>query len=168
MEKTIKIGKKEVRLSNNVGWTLAYRDQFGRDVLPSIMPAIASVVEVIGSVVRETGKTEDFTTLDLAAAVTNDNLIDFVVQASQLEFTDLIRITWAMAKAADDSIPDPRTWVKDFDNFPVDQILPEVGELAFKGLVSTKNLKRLKDVRKRLQPKKSTQTQSSSQDSSED
>lgn len=168
MEKTIKIGKKDVRLTNNVGWTLTYRDQFGRDVLPAIMPAMTSVIEVISSVFRETGKTNELSIADLLNAVTSDNLIDFVVQASQLEFTDLVRITWAMAKAADDTIPDPYTWVKDFDVFPVDTILPVVGELAFKGLVSTKNLRRLKNMTKNLQPTISTQTQSSSQDSKED
>ena len=53
MEKTIKIGDKDVRLNNNVGWTLAYRDQFGRDILPAIMPILWSVTEAIGAILRE-------------------------------------------------------------------------------------------------------------------
>ena len=40
MEKVIKIGDKEVRLSNNVAWTMEYKDQFNKDVMESMMPII--------------------------------------------------------------------------------------------------------------------------------
>ena len=40
MEKTINIGNKSVRLSNNVSWTMEYRDQFGQDIIPTLMPAL--------------------------------------------------------------------------------------------------------------------------------
>ena len=31
MEKVIKIGDKDVRLNNNIGWAMAYKDQFGKE-----------------------------------------------------------------------------------------------------------------------------------------
>jgi hypothetical protein len=57
-----------------------------------------------------------------------------------------------MAKACDDDIPEPIEWVKQFDTFPVDVIAPEVFNLALKGAMSSKNLKRLKDLKKKIQP----------------
>ena len=59
---------------------------------------------------------------------------------------DLIRIVWAMAKAADDSIEPPEIWLKQFNVFPLDLILPEVVSLAAQGFISSKNLKRLRKV----------------------
>jgi hypothetical protein len=35
VERIIKIADKEVRLNNNVAWTMEYRDQFGKDILPA-------------------------------------------------------------------------------------------------------------------------------------
>ena len=82
---------------------------------------------------------------------------------------DFINITWALAKNADDSIPEPKIWVKQFDEFPVDVVGPEVVKLIFKGMVSSKNLKRLDRIAKAVRPKKkSTSTPSRSQDSKED
>ena len=47
MEKTIKIDEKNsVRLSNNVGWLLAYRDQFGVDIITSLVPVLNAFIEI--------------------------------------------------------------------------------------------------------------------------
>ena len=53
MEKIVKIGKQEVRLNNNMAWTMEYRDQFGKDILPAIMPLLASMIEGVSTVVAE-------------------------------------------------------------------------------------------------------------------
>lgn len=167
MEKTIKIGKKSVRLNNNVSWAIAYRDQFGRDIIPTIMPLFASALDIISGLINETGKTEDIDLADFAKLANGNALLDAAVHLGAFEFTDLICITWALAKCADEDIPAPREWVAQFDTFPVDVIAPEVFSLIFKGVVSSKNLKRLEDLKKRIQPV-SISTQSSSPDSSED
>ena len=39
------------------------------------------------------------------------------------------QLIWAMAKNADNSIPDPETWAKQFKVFPMQEILPQVTEL---------------------------------------
>ena len=72
-----------------------------------------------------------------------------------------------LAKCADEDIPAPREWIEQFETFPVDVVAPEVFSLIFKGVVSSKNLKRLEDLKKRIQPT-SISTQSSSPDSKED
>jgi len=170
MEKTIKIGKQEVRLTNNVSWAITYRDQFGHDIIPTLMPMLAAALDIVSGMIDEFSTGGKVEVSDLLRNMDGDKLLDAVIHLSGLEFVELINITWAMAKAADDDIPDPKTWVKGFSEFPVDKIAPEVFSLAFKGLVSSKNLKRLKDLTsaiKVVQPT-STSTQSSSPDSNED
>lgn len=167
MEKTIKIGKKSVKLNNNVSWAIVYRDQFGRDIIPTIMPLFASALDIISGIINETGKTEDIELTDLAKLANGDSLLNAAIHLGGFEFTDLICITWALAKCADEDIPEPREWIKQFEKFPVDVVAPEVFSLIFKGVVSSKNLKRLEDLKKRIQPT-SISTQSFSPDSNED
>lgn len=167
MEKTIKIGKKSVRLNNNVSWAIAYRDQFGRDIIPTIMPLFASALDIISGIINETGKTDDISLEDLAKLADGDSLLNAAIHLGGFEFTDLICITWALAKCADEEIPEPREWVSQFDVFPIDVVAPEVFRMIFKGVISSKNLKRLEDLTKRIQPSL-TSTQSSSPDSNED
>ena len=167
MEKTIKIGKKSVRLNNNISWAIVYRDQFGRDIIPALMPLLASALDIISGLINETGKTEDIELADLAKLADGDALLNAVIHLGGFEFTDLICITWALAKCADEDIPAPREWIAQFDSFPIDVIAPEVFTLIFKGVVSSKNLKRLEDLKKRIQPTLIS-TQSSSPDSNED
>lgn len=167
MEKTIKIGKKSVRLNNNVSWAIVYRDQFGRDIIPTIMPLFAAALDIISGIINETGKTDDIELTDLAKLADGDSLLNAAIHLGGFEFTDLICITWALAKCADEDIPAPREWIEQFETFPVDVVAPEVFSLIFKGVVSSKNLKRLEDLKKRIQPT-SISTQSSSPDSKED
>lgn len=167
MEKIIKIGKKSVKLNNRVSWAIVYRDQFGRDIIPTIMPLFASALDIISGIINETGKTDDIELTDLAKLADGDSLLNAAIHLGGFEFTDLICITWALAKCADEDIPEPREWIKQFETFPVDVVAPEVFSLIFKGVVSSKNLKRLEDLKKRIQPTL-TSTQSSSPDSNED
>lgn len=166
MEKTIKIGKVPVRLNNNVGWAMEYRDQFGRDIIPTLIPMFAGAIDIVSGLINETGKTKDIDLGDILALTDGDALLDAVIHLGSLEFVDLINITWALAKCADESIEEPREWVKQFDAFPVDEIGPVVMRMILKGVVSSKNLKRLESVKTAIQPI-SVSTKSSSQDSSE-
>ena len=168
MEKIIKIGKQEVRLNNNVAWTMEYRDQFGKDIVPALMPIVASLMEGVSAIVSESGKSE-ISVSDIAEAI-QGRAMDVLLPMFQVEFVDIIiNVTWAMAKAADENIEPPKRWVRQFEDFPLDVIVPAVYELVLKGFVSSKNLKRLKKISgslKNLQPSHSTT--SSSPDSNED
>ena len=170
MIKTIKIGKQDVVLDNNIGWTLIYRDQFGQDIIPSIMPMFASAMDIISGLVKETdGNGDEIALEDILKLTDGESLINALIHLGSFEFVDFINITWALAKNADDSIPEPKIWLKQFDEFPVDVIGPEVVKLIFKGMVSSKNLKRLDRVAKAVRSKKkSTSTPSCSQESNED
>ena len=168
MEKIIKIGKQEVRLNNNVAWTMEYRDQFGKDIVPALMPILASLMEGVSTIVSESGNSE-ISVADIADAIQGRSM-EVLLPMFQVEFVDtIINVTWAMAKAADENIEPPKRWVRQFEEFPLDVVVPAVYELVLKGFVSSKNLKRLKRASaslKNLQPLHSTT--SSSQDSNED
>ena len=166
MEKVIKIGKQEVKLNNNVAWTMEYRDQFGKDILPVIMPFMASMIEGVSAIVSDAG---EITMQNIAEALEGRSM-DVLLPLFQAEFVDLVvNVTWAMAKAADETIEPPKRWVRQFDSFPLDVVGPAVFDMALKGFVSSKNLRRLKTIGeslKTLQPSHSMT--SSSQDSNED
>ena len=170
MEKIIKIGKQEVKLNNNVAWTMEYRDQFGKDILPAIMPLLASMIEGVSTVMAEAGGSGELTTSSLAEAL-EGRAMEVLLPMFQAEFVDLaINVTWSMAKVADESIDPPKRWVRQFDEFPLDVVGPAVFDMVLKGFVSSKNLKRLKKIGesiKTLQPTSHSMT-SSSQGSKED
>lgn len=134
MVKEIMIGEKKIALSNNLSWAMIYKDQFGHDIVPDIMPVMSAVVRLLG-VLDDGG-------LDLKT-VDPDALQDALVELCALQFVDFIHLIWALAKANDDNIDLPNKWVSQFDEFPLDIIVPEVLELLGKGLVSSKNWERL-------------------------
>lgn len=154
METIIKIGDKETRLSNNVAWTMEYRDQFGKDIVPTIMPLLATMVEGVSAMVVEAGG-QEMDAQKIAEAL-EGRTMDILLPLFQTEFVDLVvNVTWAMAKAADESVDPPKKWVRQFDEFPLDVVGPAVFDLVLKGFVSSKNRERLKvigDSLKKLQP----------------
>ena len=158
MEKIIKIGEQEVKLDNNMAWAMEYRDQFGKDIVPVIMPLIATIIETTAVVVSESDK-NGLSVKSVADAI-QGRAMEVLLPLYQVEFVDIvINITWAMAKVADDSIDPPKKWIRQFDSFPIDVIGPEVLNLVTKGSISSKNLKRLKGLEeslRKLQPLHST------------
>ena len=166
MEKIIKIGKQEVKLDNNAAWAMEYRDQFGKDILPVILPMGASIAEMLATVASSA---EDLSVRSLAEAI-EGRTMEILMPLFQVEMVDiLINVTWAMAKTADESIDPPKKWIRQFDSFPIDVVAPTVYDMAMKGFMSSKNQKRLKNAvksLKSLQP--SLSMKSSSQDSNED
>ena len=175
MENVIKIGEKEVKLSNNVAWLMEYKDQFGKDATQELIPLVATLIETIGSGLSsyQNGKIN----LEALSESVEGRAFELLSPLYQSELsTTLVNITWAMAKAADETIDPPKKWVRQFDSFPLDVVAPEVWDLAIKGFVSSKNLERLrillgnaKDaVRQIKESQPSHLTTSSSQGQSED
>ena len=150
MEKKIKFDSKtSITVNNNVGWLFVYKDQFGRDIVPTLIPILNAGIDLVFGIYKEIG-TE--VTMEKLANIDTDELTNALYSAAGLEAVDLVNIVWALAKNANEEIPEPREWVKQFDTFPVDIIAPAVFELVFKSMVSTKNLKRLQSLRESLQP----------------
>ena len=150
MEKKIKLDNKtSITLNNNVGWLFLYKDQFGSDIVPTLVPVLNAGIDLVFGVYRETGGK---ITKDSIMQINTDALTDAIYSAAAIESVDMLNIVWALAKNADEEIPEPREWFKQFETFPVDIIAPAVFELIFKSMVSTKNLKRLQSLKESLQP----------------
>ena len=163
MEKTIKLDSKtSVRVSNNIEWALIYKDQFGRDVLPMLIPIANTFIELAVSMMKSTdGKAlEQGKIGDAIKGIDVYDVQSALYSLAGLEFTDILNITWAMAKAADDSIEEPRVWVRSLTSFPVDAVVPVIFDMNMQFLTTTKNYKRLQAAVEALKPKNSTSTES--------
>ena len=169
MEDVIRIGDKDVKVSNNVSWALEYRDQFGKDVVQDHVPMIAAFTEALAPLVINADGKRKITVAEILEGL-QGNTIDILVPLTQAELmTTIINVTWAMAKAADEDIDPPKKWAKQFDTFPLDVVVPKIYRLMSKCFVSSKNLTRLESLIaqiKTIQP--SLSTQSSSPELSED
>lgn len=142
MVKTIKIDKDtSLTLSNNLGWVINYKNQFGHDILPDVMPIISAITKVIG----EIAQSNSMDAYEMIRTLDKDAVQDALIELCSIELADFLHLVWALAKANDKNIEDPDTWVEQFDSFPLDVIAPAVFELLTKGLVSSKNLKSLRD-----------------------
>lgn len=145
MEQIIKIGDKEVTLSNNVAWLMEYREQFNRDATQEVLPLIATAVETLGSGISAYQDGE----LDIAELgdSISGRAFELLMPLYNAELSMMIiNITWAMAKAADETIDLPKKWVRQFDSFPFDEIVPVIWDMNLKGFASSKNLQRLKEM----------------------
>ena len=157
MEKTIKIDSKtSIKVSNNIGWMMAYRDQFGRDIVPALIPILNAGIDLVVEVAKTAG--EEATARDVLKALDADTIREALFDMAGLEMVDMVNIVWAMAKAADDDIEEPREWVKSLPAFPVDIIFPIILDLVLRCMVSSKNLRRLQTAMEGLRPSPSSQS----------
>lgn len=155
MIKTIKINKEQsVTLNSAAGWFLVYREQFGHDILPDIMPMIEGVLTAGINVLKNTGGDVSIEGVD------NEILTDFFISLSGLESVAVLQIVWAMAKNNDDNIAPPEIWFNQFDVFPFDVIMPKVIRMIIDSSVSEKNAKRLLNAIKTAAGSLSTSSQS--------
>ena len=160
MIKTVNLGGgKEITLTNEVSWLLEYRDQFGQDILPVLMPLLLSMSQGISAVVEEAGGLDKISEESFFRILGSESFIDIALKLSAFEIVDILYITWAMAKAYDQDIADPKSWIRSLGEVPLaDVLIPSVGELIIKGVLSSKNSKRLTEglgkVKDSLQPEK--------------
>ncbi|MFC3883751.1 hypothetical protein ACFOU2_09660 [Bacillus songklensis] len=103
MEKTIVIDGKQVRFKSTAATPLRYKAQFHKDYLVEIIK-----LNSLGKLDKEN--------------IDSGNIND-------LDFEVFYNIAWTLAKTADPSISDPITWLDDFEEFPLLDILPELMDL---------------------------------------
>lgn len=171
MIKTIKINKDQsVELNGSAGWFLIYRETFGHDILPDIMPVIESGLTMAISLLQGLNIDDNggvnASTREIVSQIDSGVLTDLFINLSGLEASTALQIIWAMAKNADDDIPPLREYLNQFDVFPFDTIIPKVVRVIIDSTVSAKNAKRLTQVRKLAAGLHLTS--SSSQESTED
>lgn len=150
MIKTITIDEgQELTLSNNVGWLLVYKDQFGQDIVPSLIPILNAGIDLVYSIYTTTGGKLD---KDSIAKLDTDVIEAAIYKLAGFEMVDFLNVVWAMAKNADDKIPEPKKWLNQFEVFPMDLMIPAVFDLLYKGMVSSKNSTRLQELIGTLKP----------------
>jgi len=128
MRKTIKIDKgKEIKINTSWNWAYIYQEYFGHDIIPDLVPAIDAFISMLSSFVN--GDEVDEDNFDLYG----------------LEITTVTNVVWALAKNADEDIPEVRKWLDEFDEFPMDIIVPEVVDALTASMMSTKKAKLLRE-----------------------
>lgn len=158
MTKTIDISDElSLTLSNKMAWAMYYRDQFGIDIIPTLMPMVAAAFALIGEVASAAEDPNNLELNDVAAVINSESMTEALIKLSGIELVDFLNITWALAKAADPGIEEPKKWILQFEEFPMDLIGSTVIELIFKGVVSTKKAmwlqEKLNSIKVSLQPK---------------
>lgn len=125
MEKTIKIGEKELTVKSTAGSLFRYKANFRRDGIKDLL-SLAKGIKDIKSDSEE----------DIMKMLENE---DFNLDV-------FFNFLWVFAKIADDSIPPIEKWLDGFDLPPLDfvvEVLPQVQPLLFSAIktsVKSKNL----------------------------
>ncbi len=109
MERTITIDDKSVTFKSTGAVPLRYKAQFARDYLSDLLK---------------------LTKLDLS------NLRESNFDKLDLEV--FYNVAWTLAKTANPTIPDPLSWLDNFETFPIQEIIPEIQELLWSSLQTTK------------------------------
>lgn len=129
MRRAIKIGKKkEIKINTSWSWAYIYQDYFGHDIIPDLVPLIDTFIETLSGLINGSETDEE----DLGSKLYG------------MEITTVTNVIWALAKNADDSIPEVREWLDGFDEFPLDIILPEVLDALAGSMMSTKKAELLR------------------------
>lgn len=113
MEKMIIIDGKKVLFKTNGATPLRYKAQFGKDYFKEILK-LAPLEKIAGK------KKMDAKDLEV------------------LDFEVFYNIAWIMAKTANPDIPDPISWLEEFDEFPMAEIIPELQDMMLASFQTTK------------------------------
>lgn len=146
MIKEINIEGTPVKINSSAGWLYIYREQFGRDILPDLMPVLEGILEALADMtaeeVSELKDVKDTKDIVLNASVISDALI----KLAGLEVVTMFNIFWAMAKNENQKVKDPLEFINSFDSMPLDVLVPELGMALIDSCISSKNLDRLREV----------------------
>ena len=105
-----------------------------------IMPAVKAAIPLVEI---EGGK---LTIADL------DLMTDIM---AELNFTEALQLIWAIAANGDKSINNPEVWYGEFDFFPLDEVLTEIGPALLESCLSSKKFKALSQKLRKAVPKTS-------------
>lgn len=112
MEKVIEIDGKKVKLKSHAAIPLMYKAQFKRDFFGDLIK-----LHKLQKFDPKKGNYEVLSELDSTV------------------FYDLI---WIYAKAADPNIDEPITWLSQFSEFPLEEVLTQVTDLISHSFKTTK------------------------------
>lgn len=134
MIKTIMIEDQPLEINSSLGWLFCYREQFGHDILPDLLPLLEAAVNAINDVYGDEA--------DIMDKLDEDVISKIIVSLSSLEVLTVCNILWAMAKNAGEK-KTPQEWLNSFDVFPLDTITPQLFWAIVYSSASSKNLQSL-------------------------
>jgi len=148
MIKTIEFEGQKVDLNTSAGWLFVYRNRFGHDIFPDLMPIIESIVGAIATML-ENGEAE-VTPDGIKNLMNDDTITDAFIKLAGMEITTVYQVLWAMAYNADKSIGGPEDFFNGFEKFPLDVVIPELFTAIVESSVSSKNGERLLNGLKKI------------------
>ena len=148
MIKTIEFEGQKVELNTSAGWLFVYRNRFGHDIFPDLMPIIESIVGAIATML-ENGEAE-VTPDSIKKLMNDDTITDAFIKLAGMELTTVYQVLWAMAYNADKSIGGPEDFFNSFEKFPLDVVIPELFTAIVESSVSSKNVERLLNGLKKI------------------
>lgn len=139
MQKTVNIGGKDVNFKFTLAAFYIFKNQFGYDAMVKVIPTLGEILEGLSfqELVKKNGN----------EAMVMDMLISSLDNVYSFEMVDLLNMLWAFAKAGDKEIGDPMSWYDSFDEFPVYDVLKEIGEPLLRSLGAKKKSKDTKPLK---------------------
>lgn len=143
MIKTINInGSQSIEVNSSNGWLLIYKQTFGHDILPDLMPMLEAVFSGLAEIMESTE--DDFSTRGIIKALNEGALTSALISLNGMELVTLLQVVWALNKNADNTITNNVIeWANGFDTFEWDAIVPQVVQLIANSSATSKNLTRL-------------------------
>ena len=161
MIKTINLGNgQSLEINSSGGWLYVFQEQFGFDVLPLLMPALEAGLKAVGIAVQGADGKDKIEAAQMLANFDDENINEIMMSFSGLQLTTLLNIVWAMAKNANDNIPEPKVFYNSFDEFPSDLVIPEVVRQIINTTISKKNRVKIAARMKAMNLSASTNSQS--------
>lgn len=145
MIKTVQFEGHSVEINTSAGWLFVYRRQFGRDILPDIMPVIESILAAVAELL-EGAETDEISLKEIAEAAQTGALVDAFTKMAGMELMTVYQIFYAMAKNAEKNIQSPEDYFNSFEVFPLDVIMPEMFRGIVESSISSKNSKSLLEM----------------------
>lgn len=140
MIREIKIDKdNKFEINTSYGWLYTYKEHFGEDILPEIVPLMESAIGIAADIFENND-----------AVDARDVISEIAGTIAGTEATTLTNVIWALAKNANDDLPNAREWYNSFETFPMDKVIPEAFWALCESTVSQKKVKSLKEQIKKF------------------
>lgn len=126
MLKTIKIDGKAVDFQITASFPLRFENQFNYDILQALLPTVAEIFEGIQGAENK-----------------DEEVVAVLNNLMSLKLTDIQKLVWVFAKAADKEVPDIVDWYDSFNEFPMVDVVTELAPCLIDSLISKKKLSTL-------------------------
>ena len=143
MVRNITLDGRTIEVNSSMGWLYLYRNQFGHDILPDLMPILEAVVAGIGEFYESTAGKDHVDQEAIQRLMDSDAIVDMFIKLAGMEITTLLNVLWAMAKNADAKTEPPQDFINSFERLPVDELAPALLYIIIDSSISSKNLRSL-------------------------